>query len=53
MGNLLPGCKPEEKQESDDDTLELYFQEKMTKLIHRNILTAINLTVIKKTKVVS
>ena len=31
VGNLLPGCKPEEKEESDDDAHELYFQEIMTK----------------------
>ena len=31
VGNVLPGCKPEEKQESDDDAHELYFQEIMTK----------------------
>ena len=49
---MLPGCKPEEKQESDGDA-HFYFQEIMTRLTHRNILTALNLTVIDKTKVVS
>ena len=36
---MLPGCTPEEKQESDDDDAhELYFQE-ITKFVHRNILS--------------
>ena len=51
--NQIFGGKPGEKQVSDDDAHKLYFQEIMTKFVHRNILTALNITVINKTYVVS